>query len=151
MHPTIKLIAEFVALASDVITLLLGVIALVGLVTQRNKISLMVRLYLNNHFNQRVKKIHETILKLQGVDYNEKSQKAEVIRLLHALSGQIRPWARQKKELVPILSRLEAISRKEIKISEGLKTEIAHELEETLETMFLSEITDVGAAKEVVK
>jgi len=147
MHPVLKLVADFAQLLGDVTTIALGAAAAIGFYTQRKKISLVFQLYLNNHFNQRAKKIHETISRLQGLNYNEKSQKAEVMHCIHALIGQIRPWCGQRSALLPLLQRLEDISSKRTKLTEGLKVELAHELEETLESMFMNDVSaaDSGA------
>ncbi|MBB5530131.1 hypothetical protein GGD72_000893 [Stenotrophomonas maltophilia] len=146
MHPVIKLIADFAQLFSDITTVALGAAAAIGFYTQRKKISLIFRLYLNNHFNQRAKKMHEVISRLKELNYNEKSQKAEVMQCIHALIGQIRPWCGQKSSLAPLLIRLEEISSKRQRLTEGLKTELAHELEETLESMFMNDVTATDAS-----
>ena len=142
MHPTMKLISDYVGLAADSVTFLLGSVAILGLIFQRKKLSLIVKLYLNNHFNQRVKKMQDNITKLHGLDYSDKAKRPEVFMILHALRGQLRPWLEQRSSLAPVYSRLDDVVEKKTKLTQAYKSELAHELEEVLEGLFLSDMSN---------
>lgn len=148
MKPSFRLFGDFVEIAADSLTVALSLAAIYGFIKNRKKLSLMAKLYLNNHFNQRAKKMRENLDRLSCLDYNEKSNRPEIIRLLHAIRGQMRPWLEHKSSFNSTYERIDDVLNKKIKISEGQKSEIIHEIEEVLESLFLNDsVSDVTKEK----
>jgi len=116
------------SILSDLVTTVLGGIALYGLIFKRKKIVLFIRLIINSQYNERVKRVKETLGKLEGFSFEEKDERTEIFNLIGQLSGQIKPLATDKNGLIKVHEELKEILDGKQKLSEAKKRNLVYEL-----------------------
>jgi len=125
-------VAEFVAgligFLADLVTLVLGIAGVYGLIYHRREFKAFFRLLASSHLQERVKRIKETLGKLEGLDFNEKQDRREIFALLGQVSGQIKPLAREGTSLGRIYAEIQTLLREDEKLSEPRKRHVVYEL-----------------------
>lgn len=129
-HPveTFKLIAQGLQVGADFVTLVLGGIALWGLVFHKKKISLIIKVLVNSFLNERVKRIKETLGKLDSLDYNDKEDRGEIFALLGQVSGQIKPLTATDQHLLSLYAEIQTILEKKSPLNEATKRRLVYAL-----------------------
>lgn len=136
-------IAAAIGFIADLFGVLLGGVALYALIFHRKKISLFLRIVLNSHFNERVKRMKETLGKLEQLSFDEKEHKSEIRNLLGQLNGQIKPMASDKNGLIRLQVEISAILKGEEKLTEPMKRQIIYDVHGVLDNANLSDITSI--------
>ena len=136
-------IAEITAFAADFLTIILAVITLWALVTNRKKIKLVFRVVLNAFQNERIRKIKETLSKLGDLNFREKEQRKAVLDLLGQLCGQIKPFAAKREDFRLIHVEVVDLVANPAKLTEPCKRKILSEVEAALDSVLTESLTEI--------
>lgn len=82
---------EIVTFAAHSVSLILGLIALWALIFKGKKLAFVVRVFMSVFLNERLRRIRETLNKIESLNYEEKKNRPEIRALLGQVSGQIKP------------------------------------------------------------
>lgn len=132
-------IARIVAFGSDLITLVLGAITLWTIVRHRKRISILVSVFLASFHNERVKRIKETLGKLDSLNFEDKRDRREIIALFGQVSGQIKHLINDRNNLKPIHDELLVLLENPVRIGEPVKRRIVYELHGELDRASFAE------------
>jgi len=93
---------EIVTFAAHLVSLPLGIIALWTLIFRRKKIAVIFKVFTNVFLNEKLRRIRETLNRLESLNYDEKPNRAEIRALLGQVSGQIKPMISSSNELAGV-------------------------------------------------
>src|SRR5438552_11209388 len=127
-------VAKIIAFFSDLLTVVLGCVALYGLIFHRRAISNFVRLLQNYQLTERVQRIKETLGKLDSLNYGDKEARAEIIALLGQVAGQVHPLIAHDVELQSVSQEISDILAKRVGMNEATKRRIVYQIHGHLET-----------------
>lgn len=142
--------AQLLQVIADLITILLGSVALYGLAFKRQTISRVLNIILNTHFNERVRRLRETLTQLHNTSFDDKTQYASGMALLGQLSGQLKPLTATRDELRRLHGDLVLLMEGKSRVKEARKNALTHEISAALDEAFMSEYVQVlkeGAPK----
>ena len=122
-----RLSAEWTAFFADLVTLLLGALALWAIIFHRQKLELFFRVVLNSFVNERIKRIKETLGKLEGLNYDNKNDRPEIVALLGQVLGQIKPLI-NTDAIKQVHVEMTELLQKKTRLSEATKRRLAYEL-----------------------
>jgi hypothetical protein len=132
-------ISKWFQLLADVITSLLGLIAIFGLIFKRKKIGQIFQIILNTHFNEKLKRLRDTLSQLDAISFEDKTRYQEGLSLLGQLSGQIKPMVNNSNDLLKIHTDLNLMLEGKSKIKNYRKNALIHELTDLIENMHIEE------------
>ena len=132
-----------VSFCADVMTLVLGVIALWAIVRNRGRIEFLFRVLYNRFLNDRSKRIVETLGKLDSLDYENKGHRKEVFALLGQLSGQVEALGDRDERIGRIHSDLMGFLNSTVRLSEAKKRRVTQQVHAALDHLSLESTTDV--------
>lgn len=135
-----SLTKQIFAFADNFLTTVLGLVALWGLIRHRREIALVMRVFIAGHLNERLKKVRETLTKLENLSYDNKEERAEIAALFGQIAGQIRPLVSNNEDLNRIHNEISGVMDRRIRLSEALKRKIVFELHGSLDDFTLSEV-----------
>lgn len=124
-------------------TVVVGVIALIGYIFHRKKISLLFSVITNTFLSERLKRIRETLSKLESNNFENKEERKEIWALFGQVCGQVKPLVNDKNGLKEIYAEIEQIVRKETALSEALKRKVIFELNGRLDNISLDQTTKI--------
>ena len=122
-----------VSFGSNLITIILGLIAFWALVFHNKKFALLFQVLLTNFVNERVKRIKETLGKLESLDYDTKNDRPEIVALLGQVSGQIKPFTNDDSDLKLIHEELMGLLKRKTRLSEATKRRVVYEMHGALD------------------
>ncbi len=132
MFPLIKQIATDILpiadLASDVVTVILGLIAFWGLIFKRKELSLAFRLFTNTYLNQRVNRLKETLGRLESLSYDNKEHRSEIHALIGQVCGQVRSLTDDHPKLDEVHKTLLTFMESRVRLTESKKRKIIYEI-----------------------
>ena len=143
MVDILKVISEAIKFGADLFTLILGGIALWGILFRRKKITLLFKVLISSFTNERVKRIKETLGKLESLNFDEKDDRKEIFALLGRVSGQIKPLALDENGLKEIDSEISILLAKTKPLTEATKQKIVYELHSRLDNVSFSETSKI--------
>jgi hypothetical protein len=132
-------ISKWFQLLADVVTSLLGLIAIFGLIFKRKKINQIFQIILNTHFNEKLKRLRDTLSQLDAISFEDKNRYQEGLSLLGQLSGQIKPLVNNSSDLLKMHTDLNLMLEGKSKIKNYKKSALIHELTDLLENMRVEE------------
>ncbi len=130
-------VVQVVSFISDLVTAIVGSAALYGLIFHRRELSNFFRFLQNYQLTERIKRIKETLGKLDSLNYGDKSSRAEIVALLGQVSGQVHPLVANDGELQKICNEISEILAKRVGISEGTKRNIVYRIHGQLDSLQL--------------
>jgi hypothetical protein len=128
---------------ADLLTVILGVAALVGLICHRKKISLLFSVITNNFLSERLRRIRDTLSKLESSNFENKEERKEIRALFGQVCGQVKPLVNDSNGLTEIYAEIEQIVRKEVALSETVKRKVVSELNGRLDGISLDQTTKI--------
>ena len=138
-----KAVSDTVAFGANCVTLLIGLIALWGFVFHRKKIFLAIKVLLSSYTNERVKRLKETLGKLDSLSFEEKEDRAEIYALLGQVSGQISILATEQNGIKKIQNEISDLLAKKSQLNEASKRRIVYELHGNLDKLSFNEINNL--------
>ena len=129
------IIGSLVALTSflaDLLTAILGGLALWGLVFRRTQLTHAFRALASAHLNQRVNRIKETLGRLEPLSWDAKDHRSEIRALFGQLLGQVRPLVGDHDEFADPVNKLEGVVDGG-RLTEGRKRQLVYELHAVLD------------------
>ena len=93
--------------------------------------------------NERVKRIKETLGKLDSLNFDHKETRREIFALLGQVGGQIKPLATEQNGLDPIHKEILALLAKTAPLTEATKRRIVYELHGRLDNVSLAETQNI--------
>jgi hypothetical protein len=114
--------------AADLITVVLGGIALAGIIRNRKELSAVVHAFANMYVNQRLNRLRETLGQLESYSYDTKEDQKEIRALIDQVCGQIGPLLDKIPELEGVHQRLLGVAGRKLRLTESLKRHIVHEI-----------------------
>jgi len=138
-----KIIAEGVKFGADLFTLILGGIALWGILFRRKKLALLFKVLISSFTNERVKRIKETLGKLESLTFDEKNDRKEIFALLGRVSGQIKSLATDGSGLKEIDQEIAELLCKNKPLTEATKQKIVYELHSRLDNISFVETSKI--------
>ena len=141
----VKTTSDSVSFGANFVTLILGGIAIWGLIFRRKKIALIMKLMISNFTNERVKRLKETLGKLESLSYDEKPDRPEIHALLGQVSGQIKILATEQNGLMKINQDISDILAKKSALNEATKRRIVYELHGSIDTISFTETNNIAS------
>lgn len=132
-----KLIADCVALAANIFTVLASGIAIYLFFSKRDQFAQAFKLLLNFSFQMTLGEVKEKLERLNEYNANEPSEQAEIANILHEIAGQIRGNPRLKILAPHIPKRLEGLAAQ---MTEPKKRSMVAELRELMRNTHLDTI-----------
>ena len=133
-----QFVAKGMAFLSDLMTVVVGTITLYTIFWHRKEIRAFLTLLATSHLHERIKRIKETLGKLEVLNYGVKQSRPEIFALLGQLSGQIRPLVSQVPELETPYKELASLLKKEVPLSEPVKQRVLYEVHGALDSEALA-------------
>ena len=118
---TFQNVHDWTTVVANCVTILLGVSALVALLLKRKEIGRLLSLVTNLHLRDRVNRIKETLGRLEGMNYNNKEERPEIVALVGQLQGQLKGLDSSEGSLVAILEDIEGYSNPGNRLNEARK------------------------------
>jgi hypothetical protein len=143
MPEIIKAISDTVRFGANLFTFILGGIALWGILFRRKKLALFFKILISSFTNERVKRIKETLGKLESLTFDEKDNRKEIFALLGRVSGQIKPLATDGSGLKEIDKEISDLLAKTIPLTEATKQKIVYELHSRLDNISFVETSKI--------
>lgn len=125
--------AAIINTLADLITIILGVIALWNIIWHRKKISAFVKLLSSTILNERVKRIKETLRSLQSINFNDKENRQEIYALLGAVVGQVKQFADHDPKFKELYVEIHEYLNRTKALNEPAKRRIVSELDALLD------------------
>jgi hypothetical protein len=142
---TVEYVWIITARLADFIALILGGVAVWGLVFKRRQIAYVFRLARNVHLHRGIENVRETLRDLNKLDYREKESRPEIAALLGQLSGQIESLLETHPKLTDVHQKVTDLVEAKKRCSESVKRQICCQLEGILDSMiFEAESTLLG-------
>lgn len=135
MSDSFKTVCEGFSLVADVITIILGCIGLWQIIFNHKKIALAFKVLTSNFSDEHVKRIKETLGKLEATSFDNKAHRPEIRALLGQLSGQIYIFLEVSEPLKKTRQEITSLLADPKKINEATKRRIASELHGGLDTL----------------
>jgi hypothetical protein len=129
----VNIIVSIVSFIADLTTAILGVFGIWLILFKRKALSRYLRIFMNSHLNERIKRIKETLGKLESLDYNDKTDRVEIRDLIGQLAGQIRPIVTEKNGLGRLYSDITDFQEKKKPLNEGYKRQLVYDLHGALD------------------
>ena len=123
---TFQNVHDWTTVVANCVTILLGVGAVVGLLLKRKEIGRIISLVTNLHLRERVNRIKETLGRLEGMNYNNKEERSEIVALVGQLQGQLRGLDSSDGDLIKILQEIEGYSQPGNRPSEARKRALVY-------------------------
>jgi hypothetical protein len=133
-------IIGIITFGANFVTLILGIVAIWILIFHSRKVSLFFQVLRSNFFNEKAKRIKETLGKLESLNYENKDDRPEINALLGQVSGQIKHFTSDDGELSKIHHELLDILAKKMRLSEPNKRRLIYEIHGALDN-----VTDINA------
>lgn len=131
-------VAKTLQMFADTLTIILGALALYGLIAKRKKLSSFINVVLNSHLNERVRRIRDTVTQLQSISLDDASRYKEGIALLGSLSGQLKPLTTARPRLQNLHEDLIFMTEGKTRVKESKKNAVIHEISALLDEVALS-------------
>ena len=141
-----QIVAKGMDFLSDLMTVAVGAITFYGLIWHRKEFMSFLKLIATSHMHERMKRIKETLGKLEFLNYDVKENRAEIFALSGQLSGQIRPLISQIPALDIADKEMTLLLSKESKLSEPTKRRILYEIHGALDSEALASSTSLLGA-----
>jgi hypothetical protein len=126
---------EIVTFAAHFVSLTLGLIALWALIFRRKKLALIFRVFMSVFLNEKLRRIRETLNKLETLNYDEKQNRAEIRALFGQVSGQIKPMIGSNDGLAGIHKSMCDIVENAAPLTEAKKRSAVAELHGVLDNI----------------
>lgn len=136
---------KWLQLSADLLTTVLGLYAAYGLIFKRKELSQLVRVLSNNHLNESLRRLRETLSQLQRVPMDDASRQGEGKSLLGQLSGQLRGLADRNADISRLRSEVQLMLEGKRKVQDYKKNAVIHEIEAVLEQLSLEAYVDLTA------
>ena len=114
-------IVLIVGLASNVLTIPLSLIALWTLIAKRKQLSFAFHMLVASHLDRRMSRVREALTRLDGLSYDEKTQRAEIRNLVAHLCGALSAVAEESEKLAQLVDELHEYHRGEKNLTEKHK------------------------------
>jgi hypothetical protein len=122
-------LCKAVELVANFLTAILGFWAIWGLIRHRKKISAFVRLLAHTLVNERIRRIRDTLTRLEGFNFGVKDDRKEIISILGELAGMIHTFAKHHSDFRRIYDELIKYTTTNPEgLSEATKRRIAEEI-----------------------
>jgi len=122
-----------VGLISNILTILLSVIALWGLVVKRKQLGLAFQMLLTSHLDRRMTRVRETLTRLESLNYDKKTQRGEVRNLLAQLCGSLAAISEESDELSELVDELHEYHHENQPLTENNKRYLLSKLQGILD------------------
>jgi hypothetical protein len=129
----IRDVLDAVTFIAHFCTSVLGILAIWGLIKHRTKISAFVRLLAHSVMNERIKKIKGTLGLLDGMNFDVKDDRKEIIAILGQLAGMTRLFASRHEGFKQFHGELVLLIEKPETLSEAAKRRKSEELHALLD------------------
>ena len=143
----LKLLKDFGApglgVSADVVTVVLGALALWGFIFKRKQISLALRVIANTYLNQRVNRLKEALGRLDSLSYDNKEDRSEIQALVGQVCGQIKPLLEDYPRLADAYNSLTEFVDGKKRLSESKKRRIVYEIHGVLDSVSFAQNTRV--------
>ena len=94
-----KLIFEVCGFISNIVTIIVGGIAIFQLSSHRGLLAQFVESLRLAHVSESSRRIRDTLMKLESLNFNEKEDKSEIRALFGQLSGQLKAFIDQSENI----------------------------------------------------
>jgi hypothetical protein len=138
MNKTMEVIAEWVTLVAHSFTAILGAVAIWGLLFHRKKITAFAQLLAYSALNERTRRIKAILGRLESLNYDDKSDRKEIVAMLAQLAGMVRLIAERHEGFRQFYAELRQTSEKPEALSEGAKRRLSEELHALLDEQGVS-------------
>lgn len=119
---------------SHVVTVVVGGIAIWGILFKRRELTLAFRVFANTYLNQRIHRLKETLGKLETLNYDRKEDRSEINALIGQICGQLKPLAQDYPKLSETLEHLTLFVEKKQRLSESKKRRLVYEIHGILDS-----------------
>jgi hypothetical protein len=120
----LKTTSDITQFLANLITILLGLFAFYALIFHGRKIGILFRVMVSAFLNERVKRIKETLGKLEAFNFNIREDRPEIVALLGQLSGQIKPLTSDSDAIASLHAEIIRLLDKPTTLNEATKRRI---------------------------
>jgi hypothetical protein len=117
---------DWIGFASDLIGIIIGVLALWALWANRKHLPAVTLWLRHAHLSDRVRRLRETLGKLEGLSYDDKDARSEIVALIGQLSGQIKSLPADSPSVQEASQEIEACHSRTVKLTEAIKRRLLH-------------------------
>ena len=121
-------VPEIVEFLSHLITVVVGGVAIWGLIFKRRELTLAYRVFTNTYLNQRINRLKETLGKLETLSYDRKEDRSEINALVGQICGQLKPLAQDYPDLSETVEYLTELIDGKKRLSESRKRRLLYEI-----------------------
>ena len=132
--------SQWTGLIADAVTVVIGVATISAYFLNRKRISSAIRLMLNKILFERAGRLRETMSRLADMNFDDKSQRKEILALLGQARGQIRPFADRIDGFREKHEQLGVYISDPTKFSEPHKRELVAEIQHLIESTYISDL-----------
>lgn len=129
-------VVEFLA---DFVTLILGIIALLGLIFRRRQLEAVLKLALTAYRTDRLNRVRLTIGRLEHLSYDDKERRPEIRALLGQLAGELAVLTCEFPQLQEVFERLERQLTPNSRWTEASRRKILSEIAGLLDRLTFAE------------
>lgn len=123
-YSVIDVAEKWFSIFGNLVTILVGVIGIVGFWLNRSKISVIFRYIQLSYVSERIKRINETLGKMESVNYDNKEDRREIFALMGQLLGQLKTLEELCPEAGVLRSEIESIVNRKSRLNEAIKRKI---------------------------
>lgn len=124
-----------VGLISNLLTILLSILALWGLIAKRKQLTLAFQLFITSHLDRRMNRVQDTLSKLDSLSYDEKSERREVTLLIAQLCGELSAVSGESDKLLQLVEELHQYHHREKTLTEKHKRYVLSKLRGILDEL----------------
>jgi hypothetical protein len=129
----IDLTEKILSICGNAVTVVLAVFAVVGFFKNKDKISILFRYLQLSFVSERVKRLNETLGKLETVNYDNKEDRPEIFALMGQLLGQIKALEGMHPSIGQVQDELEQVISKKTRLNEAIKRKITYSIHNAID------------------
>lgn len=134
--------AAAASLLADAVTIILGAIAIWGLLFKRKQIQRFFHALTTVYLNQRISRIKETLGQLNSLNFDNKEDKRRIRALLGQICGQLKGLTGDYPVLNELYARANNFHNEITSLTEPLKCELSHEIDGLLDKIVYGHQSD---------
>ncbi len=122
--PVFPIIERAISFGANIVTVLLGAVAVYGLYANRNTLPALFHYLQFSTLSERARRLRGTLGQLEGLNYSTKEDKRQILALLGKLAGELIPLESHHSSVAQIQSEIAEILAKKTVLSEPVKCRI---------------------------
>lgn len=136
-------IEKILSICGNSVTIIVATIAVVGFFNNKDKLSDLFRYLQFTYINERVKRLKETLGKLEAVNYDNKEDRLEIFALMGQLLGQMKALEGTHQSITTVQIELEEIVSKKTRINEAIKRKILFSIHNAIDQSIQNRIKNL--------